>query len=155
MESLSQHIDALLDQHRPERYDAGDKAWRQAVYAAVEPLVPPADARRLAASQLVDQREGIATRAANELLRQIGRSRQWPLDWMDQGCRPISVATERVQLGAATPIDLEHWAIDERRVAAQDFAARSLACDGAEWCAEQMRTNGWLTFGDGCQGAQP
>ncbi len=153
MESLNAHIDALLDEHRPERYDVGDKTWRAAIYAEVERLVPDREARRIAASQLVDQREGVATRGANDLLRQIGRMRQWPLDWMEQGVRPLSVGSERVRLADGTVDDLARWAIEERRVAAQDFAARSFACDGAEWCAEQMRINGWLTFGDGCTGA--
>jgi len=155
VEGLSAHIDAMLDEHRPERYDVGDKTWRQTIYAEVGPLIPPAEARQIAASQLVDQRERIATRGANELLRQIGRTKQWPLDWMEQGVRPISVGSTRVRLGDASVGDLRDWAIDERRVAAQDFAARSFACDGAEWCAEQMQAHGWLTFGDGCTEAVP
>ena len=37
---------------------------------------------------------------------------------------------------------------DERRDAAQEFSARSAACDGAEWISRQMRDKGWQLFGE-------
>lgn len=53
-----------------------------------------------------------------------------------------------VQLHTATTSDLRRWAVQERRVAAQDFSARSFACDGAEWAADEMDANGWATLAE-------
>ena len=141
-------IDAMLDEARPDRYDLGDNSWRADTYAEVAEAMPAAEARRLAACQLVDQREGIATRAANALLREIGRTQQWPMHWFDVARRTISVGPERVCLAVATTVDLRQWAIDERREAAQDFSARSAACDGAEWAADCMDAGGHTTFAE-------
>lgn len=148
MDHLNHHIDLMLDQCRPDRYDVGDNTWRLQVYADVEARLPVRRAIAIAAQQIVDQREGIATRVANGLLRKIGETKQWPFDWMDAAERPLSIGRERVKLTAATAEDLQQWAIDERRDAAQDFAARSAACDGAEWAAKNMATAGLLTIGD-------
>ncbi len=82
------------------------------------------------------------------MLRKIGQDKQWPLDWMDCGDMPISVGGERICLRAAGPVDWERWAIEERRDAASDFTARNQACDGAEWLAGAMRTDGVLLLGD-------
>lgn len=142
-------IDGLLDQHRPERYDAGDTAWRQPVYGAIATRVTIGEARTIAASYLVDQREGQATKQANALLRSVGLSKQWPLDWMDVGRRPISVGGERVRLDAARADDFRQFEVEERRRAAADFVARNQACDGAQWLADEMDAHGWTTFTDG------
>lgn len=143
-------IDALLDRARPDRYDVDDHAWRDPVVAAIATRIPPRQAAQVAAERLVADREGRATRSANELLRRVGKERQWPLPDMadDLADRPISVGSERVCLRAATSLDLRTWAIDERRDAAQEFAARSMACDGAEWLADEMDAKGLGQFAD-------
>jgi hypothetical protein len=155
VEGLNEHIDELLATHRPDRYDAADKSWRDPVYAAVGKLIPTREAIAVAAQQIVDQRETQATKRANRLLRKIGQDKQWPLDWMDCGDMPISVGGERICLRAAQPEDLQQWAIDERRDAAQDFAARHQACEGAEWLAGAMRVEGYQLLGDAMQAVTP
>lgn len=146
MEDLNAYIDEQLDRYRPDRYDIGDDTWRRQIYADIEQWVPEIEAKRIAAKQIVDQREGSATRKANALLRDIGKTEQWPLDWMDYVDRPISVGGERVRLGASSSNDFRQWAIDERRRAAQDSTARFMACEGAEWVADSIDGYGVATF---------
>lgn len=148
MEDLTAHIDGLLAQHRPDRYEAADKSWREPVYAEVGALIPTAQAKAVAAAQIVDQRETQATKKANRLLRKIGKEKQWPIDWMDCADMPISVGGSRICLRAAEPQDLDQWAIDERRDAVLDLTARHQACEGAEWLAHALREEKLLTVGD-------
>jgi hypothetical protein len=148
MEDLNATIDELLAGERPDRYDARDKAWRQTVYDKIAPLIPRNEAAQVAAQSLVDAREARATRTTNKVLREIGRTKQWPIDWLDLGDQPLSVGGERVCVRAATAHDLQVWATDERRTAAADFSARNDACEGAEWAAEQMQQQGWTTLAD-------
>ncbi len=144
-EDLNATIDRLLDEHRPDRYVATDRDWREPVYLSVAPLVPVQEAQQLHAREVVDRRETQSTRGVNRLLRGIGQSGQWPLDWLDVADRPLSVGPERVRLEEATESDLRTWAVDERRDASQEHVARSQACDGAEWCAAQMEAGGYST----------
>lgn len=146
-------IDELLDQYRPDRYASDDHNWRAPVIQAVTHRIPNHQARWVAAEHLVGQREGRATRAVNDVLRRVGRNQEWPLPNMLEGLlrKPLSIDGNRVCLEAASPEDLEAWAIAERRSAAQDFAARSDACDGAEWVAQTMRHKGWHLFGEGVE----
>lgn len=150
----NQLIDDLLDMHRPERYATGDRLWRAPVYADIEQRVTISEARRVAARQMVDQREGAATRQANDLLREIGRTQQWPLAWLDVARHPIAVDEQRIRLDVATAKDFREWELDERRRAANEFTARNAACDGARWVADQLDVNGWLTFADGAAANQ-
>lgn len=146
----NEQIDLLLDQHRPDRYDVDDHTWRAPVVAVVAQQMPIRQAQQVAAERLVGDREGRATRSVNSLMRRVARERQWPLPDLadDLMRRPMSIGAERVCLGAAQARDFEQWAIDERRDAAQDFSARSEACDGAEWIAREMSSNGWTLFAD-------
>lgn len=150
MHVTNEQIDALLDQHRPDRYDVEDHAWRAPVVAAVAQRMPIRQAQQVAAERLVGDREGRATRSVNSLMRRVARERQWPLPDLanDLLRRPMSIGAERVCLGAAMARDFEQWAIDERRDAAQDFTARSEACDGAEWIAREMAAKGLTLFAD-------
>lgn len=147
---LGVYVDWQLIEHRPDRYEVGDTSWREPVYAQIAALIPEREAKLVAAKQFIDQREGMATRQANQRLRDIGRTGNWPDSWDDEldGHHPIAVGDVRVCLRAATADDLRSWAIDERRRASQDFAARVLACDGAEWVADQMDASGWPTLGE-------
>lgn len=142
-------IDSLLDQHRPDRYDVGDTSWREPVYSQIATRVTIGEARQIAASYLVDQREGQATKQANALLRSVGQTKQWPLDWMDVGRRPIAVGSARVRLDAARSEDFRQFEVEERRRAAADFMSRNQTCDGAQWLADEMDAHGWVTFTDG------
>lgn len=143
-------VDGLLSEARPERYDAGDCSWREGVYAEVAKLIDVKAAAAVAAKQFVDSREIKATRRANKRLRWMGINSSWPTDWSDDvdGRHPISVGEKRVTLAAATAKDLSEWAIEERRRAGRDFAARTWACDGAEWAAAQMQRRRWPTLGE-------
>jgi hypothetical protein len=151
-------VDELLRQVRPDRYDAGDCEWRDVVYQKVAELIPPEEAVAVAAKQFVDSREGRATQTANARLRWMGINRAWPVDWDDDldGHHPISVGSKRITLRAAIPTDLFDWAIEERRRAGRDFAARTWACEGAEWAAEQMVQRKWKTLAEAIKkGARP
>ncbi|MDP9222681.1 MAG: hypothetical protein M3P18_02290 [Actinomycetota bacterium] len=174
LKKMRQEVDRLLAERRPDRYAvAGSEAdevdenevqnneWLDGIAADVEHLAPEVAVRRILARSIVAQREGRATRRANDLLRQIHRSGQLVLDWMDAMAWPIAVVErvdrpsekpkkleERVALRATTARDLRAFAIEERRRAGTDHAARSDACSGAEWAADQIVQAGVVTFLD-------
>lgn len=173
---LNRKIDRLLREQRPDRYVIRDTVnddeyltddevegteWLDAVAEEVEGDVPSEEIRRRYARSLVGQREGMATQKANGLLRKVKQDGQLPLGWMDFEDYPISVVSrihspgervkiveERVALRAVTSGDLRAFAVEERRRAARDFAARNEACEGAEWIAEQMDLAGAVAFAD-------
>lgn len=146
----NEEIDAALDGLRPDRYNVDDHAWRAPVVKLVAGRITQAQARQLAAERIVSQRESGATRSVNRLLRKIALERQFPIEGSadDLRRRPMSVGAERVCLAMAGPDDFRQWAIDERRDAAQDFSARSSACDGAEWVAGAMEDKGFDIFAE-------
>lgn len=167
-------IDGLLRARRPDRYvvradddddldlDAGEvatTAWLDDLAEEVEPHVPRQSAIRLFARSEVGRAEGKATRRVNDLLRRIHRSGQLPIDWLEMRNDPmavverlqqsgerVKVTEERVALRAVTAQDLLSFAVEERRRAGRDFAARNDACAGAEWVASQMLGIGSATF---------
>lgn len=152
-------IDTLLREQRPDRYTPGDD-WINGVIDAIPPhMVPAEDARRIAISQEVKRREGQATRKANAVLREIGRSGQLPMHWAEQADDPISIITihvdddgntrrieERVALRAATADDFRTWSQVERDRADDDHKARLIACDGADYIADGMDGAGCRKF---------
>lgn len=142
MDDLSQFIDHRLDEERPDRYDSSDKTWMATVDADVAPLVPVADARLIAARQLVQARETRATKAVNRLLREVGRTGQPPLGWFDLARRPIAWDAHRVRLDECLSGDFRDWAAYERRAAANEFTARNDACEGAERIADELDAAG-------------
>lgn len=146
----NEQIDAMLDNRRPDRYSVDDHDWRAPVVKVVAERMPIRQAQQIAAERVVSDREGRATRSVNAMLRRVAAEKQWPLPEMadDLMRRPMSIGTERVCLAAAEPVDFKQWAVDERRDAAQDFTARSQACDGAEWIAEAMTERGLARFAD-------
>jgi hypothetical protein len=149
MENLNAQIDALLAEYRPHgHYEAKDKSWRDPVYAEIARLIPEGDARLIGAQQLVDRRETSATRVANRLLREIGRTGQLPLDWFDAAAHPISIASTRVRIAEATTEDFAAWSRAERIAAHADHDARLEACDGADLIVELLRANGWTSLSD-------
>lgn len=147
-EEIGRFIDRELDLIRPERYDPRETSWRDPVVAEVERLIPDLEAKAIAARELVGRREGRATRVVTEHLREIHRTRQPPLDWMDHGPRPLALDGERVRLDAAGAADFRDWATTERKRNAQQFTARNDACEGADWIADQLDAAGAATLGD-------
>jgi hypothetical protein len=170
-ESLAQLIDRLLRERRPDRYtengsdddEAGpDATWLREIAEEIEPLIVEADAVKQVALTLVMQVEKRTTRRANTVLRDFSRTGQLGMFWAEDGDFPIAVITrkyeegqkpktiqERVALRAATADDLRAWAVEERRRAAKDFAARNEACTGAEDIAESMTEEGsvyWIDW---------
>lgn len=167
LQRVNAQIDEMLRLHRPDRYttnDEDDAAWLDEVAEDVEGLIPEAEVRSRFARTLVRQREGQATRWANQELRKIWSSLdgdgQLPMEfWVKNVSAPIAIVQkvifpgkkpevlrQRVALRAATPEDLRMFAAEERRRAAQDFAAREAACSGAEWVADEMEQAGLSSF---------
>lgn len=139
-------VDRLLAARRPDRYELeGGDDWLDRIADEIESMIPEAEARAIAARQMVRFREGQKTKAANRVLREVFQSQQPPLDWLDTLNLPIAVGKERVALRAATSVDFRNFANDERRRAASDFAARNDTCEAAEWLADVMDAEG-VTF---------
>lgn len=142
-------IPALLDAARPDRYDPSDKSWQAGVIERVAFEIPTAEARQFLAERLVSSAEASATRRTNKLLREIGETGSWPLDWLETMAWPLALDdSQRVALRAAHPDDFATFASRERRDAARDFTSRNAACEGAEFVAEYMLANGFLVASD-------
>lgn len=149
MSDLHAKIERLLAEKRPDRYEReGGTDWLDDVAAEISADIPDWQARTLAASQMVRQREGVLTKRTNELVRQIAKTGQWPLDWFELHHFPLAVDKERVAIRAVTARDLEVFAVDERRRAASDFATRNETCEAAEWLAKEMESTGASTLGE-------
>lgn len=141
MSERSGLIDRLLAERRPDRYEPeGGDGWLDSITAEVAAEISIDEARWLLAHHEVKVREGEKTKSANRLLREIGDTKQFPLDWLDSLHLPIAVGKERIALRAASPKDLRDFARDERRRAASDFTARNATCEGAEWLADQIES---------------
>ena len=169
---LNKEIDALLRKHRPDRYDVRhsddetepeeerlDAGWLDALAEEIADRIPEAVLRQRLALSMVRQREGVATKATNSLLRKINAEGQLVLGWWDLADDPVSVISritrqdrpvriheERVALRAMTATDFLAFEQEERRRAASDFTARNGTGDGALWIAEQMTTSGARDF---------
>lgn len=147
MTELVGRIDELLAERRPDRYEtvSGDE-WLDQIAAEVAGLVPAAQAQYRSARMVVGQREGNKTRRTNKLLREIYRSGQLPLDWLQTLNLPLAVGKERVAIRACIAKDFENFAIEERRAAARDFSTRHETCEAAEWIAKEMVAAG-ISYG--------
>lgn len=143
MSNYKAEIDQLLNERRPDRYEPeGGDEWLDLIVDEVANSIPVAEARALAARQLVRNRETSKLRAANRIIREIGINRLLPMDWLDTVHLPISVGKERVSLRAATPNDFRRFATEERRRAASDFTSRNQTCEAAEFIADHMDATG-------------
>lgn len=144
MTDITGKVDQLLAERRPDRYhtDGGDE-WLDEIADEIEMLIPEAEARAVAARQIVRRREGQKTKDSNRLMRSIHDSGQLPMDWLETLRLPIVVGKERVAMRAATAVDFRAFANEERRRAANDFASRNATCEAAEWIADLMDANGF------------
>lgn len=140
-------IDQLLEERRPDRYEWGiSDEWLEDIAKEISTGIPVKEAQTQHAMALVKRREKVKTTRTNKLLREVYESRQLPIDWMDAISLPLAVGKERVALRACTAEDFQQFAIDERRDASREFAARHETCDAAEWMANEMIRQG-VTFG--------
>ena len=144
----SQEICDLLDGYRPDRYDPEDKSWMDPVIEKVAAEIDAYEARRQAASQRVANSEGIATRRTNQMLREVVKTGEWPLGWMDAQSWPLAIDGHlRVTLRSATDDDLTLFASVERRNAAADFTTRNETCTAAETLAARIKSSGVRMLG--------
>lgn len=151
---LTHLIDDLLYDVRPERYSADDKDWMDPVITRIETELGRRRVREVIhdiARRRVHNREAVATRKANRILRDINDTGQLPLGWgdgedwkklfVDTLHCPLSIARQRVRFGAASPQDLNQWELenarddDKRRMA--QISARAGARLVAQWALEQ------------------
>ena len=129
-------INELGTERRPDRDE--DKEWLHQIAAEVESLMPEREARREYALSRVLAWEARQVRKGNRLLREVGKTRQWPLDWLELIRTPIVVGKEHVALGAANRGDLQTFEMEQRRRAASSFAAQNETCNAALWFADLL-----------------
>lgn len=175
-------IDRLLEERRPDRFVvSGDPdgaelhgEWLDEIAADIEAEMGGNDLRREGGENLrrkVRDRERVALRSVNTVLRGYERTGQFPLFDIQEPAvnghlynRPLSVETrthhpreraktiiEHVAFRAVTADDLRKFADAERRRTQNDSVARYQACAGAEALADQMDEAGAVTFKEWCE----
>lgn len=156
-------VDGLLRAHRPDRYEPGAD-WLDDVATKIENKITIIEAKRLAARQIVGQREGRATRAVNKFLKSLGAGAGgFSIDqaWIAFADEPVAfiegVGEEsaerrvRVALRAMRSEDWKQFALYGRADAQHRFAAEMAMYDAADWLAAQQ---GSALFADWATGAQ-
>jgi len=138
-------IDSRLDQARPERVSAGEKEWREPIYAWARNHMPDEShlVRRIA-KQEVDGRETQATKRGNNLLRDYMHGRA-PLAWSMVGPKPVCVGKLRIRLDVATPKEVEDAARELLVSGQQTFDEVAVLVRCLEEIAEEARQKGYLT----------
>lgn len=142
MSEINDTIDARLDEARPNRYRPEQDEWLTAIIDDVAVTISIEEAQKRVARDLVVRREAEATKRTNRVLRDIFKTGNLPLDWLDMQRCPLSINGERVALGACTPDDFREFANIERRRAAKEHATRNESCDGARFLADMIEKNG-------------
>lgn len=155
---LNDYIDKALREHRPDRYAPGD-AWLRGVADNIpDELLNARRAKQLYALDLVNRREGQATKSGNRLFREFRDTGQLELHWWETANEPIAYSHTavvdgksrkvqvRVALRAVTPEDLSLFAQCERKRADQAHDASLRAVSGAEAIAAEMEASGFETF---------
>lgn len=132
---------------QPDRYESDDLSWAEEALRTVGKQMTPAQALRRLGLSMIKERRSVMRGRANKILADLGVHKSWPDVWSNwTGAYPIKVGTQHVCLRAVTFEDLEKYEIEQRRLAAVRFAASNLACDGAQWAAEELQANEWLTI---------
>lgn len=138
-------IDRRLDDRRPKRASVGEKEWREPIYGWARNHIPDeTNLVRVFAEQIVDRREGEATKRGNEHLRRWMHG-QMPLTWADVGPLPIKVEKLRIRLDAATPDDMEDAANQVQAEGAKTWQEILLLADTMRDLARQARHAGYVT----------
>lgn len=134
LDSLDQLLNKRMTAFRSERYEPGNPEQMKWLTRAVNSVFGElsAEERELLVKDLVLSRartlESDATKSTNSLLRDAGKTGQFPLDWFDDAHLPISFeridvdddgketkTRLRVKLGYATADDFRAWIATEKR----------------------------------------
>lgn len=104
-------IDAILDEDRPARALPSETAWMERARGFARNHIPnESEIVRHFGDDITSRREGLATKAANKILR-LWMNGQAPLDWGIDGSKPIKLKDgTRVRLDCATSDDLRNAA---------------------------------------------
>jgi len=145
LSEFRREIDNRLDRYRPQRVAAGEKDWREPVYAWARNHMPDEThlVRRIA-KQEVDNRETQATKRGNKLLRDYMHGRS-PLSWAMVGPLPVVVGRLRIRLDVATPKEVEDAARELLVTGQAIFDEVALLASCLEELAEEARQKGYLT----------
>jgi hypothetical protein len=138
-------VDGLLRANRPDRYEAGGE-WLDNVAELVENKITIIEAKRMAARQIVGQREGRATRYVNRFLKSLSGDSGFvlPAAWTQYADEPVSLLDDegkrglRVAFRAMRAQDWQQFALHGRVEAQHRFDAEMAMYDAADWLAEQQ-----------------
>jgi len=141
-EEYRRQIDRRLDEIRPGRIGASDRAWRERVYGWARNHIPDETTivKRFAEAE-VDRREAQATKRANKVLRAWLHG-QAPLSWEILGPLPIRVGNVRVRLDHATPEDVDDAARELARQGLATYQEVVLLVEGLRALAREARRGG-------------
>lgn len=149
-------VDGLLRANRPDRYLPGAD-WLDEVAERVENKITIIEAKRLAARQIVGQREGRATRSVNKFLKSLSTEGGFalPETWAPYADEPVAFIEDadtetgghrvRVAFRAMKARDWRQFALHGRVAAQHRFDAEMAMYDAADWLASQQ---GDRTFSD-------
>lgn len=142
-------VDGLLRANRPDRYLPGGD-WLDEVAAQVENKITMIEAKRMAARQIVGQREGQATKSVNRFLKSLSTEVGFalPASWAPYADEPVAfVETNgddlkghrvRVAFRAMKASDWQQFALHGRADAQIRFDAEMAMYDAADWLAAQQ-----------------
>lgn len=146
---LTDLIDELLADNRPERYDDGEREWQDPVIDKVADIVAQKPQENLAdyARRRVRAREGQAVTKLKNILREIFDNGRLPLGWGEGEWKqlyqdvlhlPLKIGKSRVQFGAATTADWEQWIGEHQEEADQRAAADQRTGNGGRMILDWM-----------------
>ena len=142
-------VDGLLRVNRPDRYKPGSE-WLDEVASLVENKITVIEAKRMAARQIVGQREGQATKNVNKFLKSLSTEGGFALTsaWAPFADEPVAFIESdgaiekgrriRVAFRAMTAGDWQQFALHGRVEAQHRFDAEMAMYDAAEWLASQQ-----------------
>lgn len=168
IEILARHdlvaiVDGLLRAHRPDRYLPGAE-WLDEVAELVENKITIIEAKRMAARQIVGQREGRATRSVNKFLKSLASESGFalPATWAPYADEPVAfiegsdaeVGGHRIRVAfrAMKAEDWQQFALHGRADAQHRFDAEMAMYEAADWLASQQ---GSSTFSEWAQATIP